>query len=64
MDFFKNLNIKVIFDVLGGDLVNGILDYLDFEIIKKNFKLFFGYSDLIVVLNVIYVKMGMKICLY
>ncbi|OOM09269.1 S66 family peptidase [Clostridium saccharobutylicum] len=64
MDFFKNPNIKAIFDVSGGDLANGILDYLDFEIIKKNPKLFFGYSDLTVVLNAIYAKTGMKTCLY
>lgn len=53
---YKNPKIKAIFDISGGDLANGILDYLDFDIIKENPKPFFGYSDLSVILNAIYTK--------
>ena len=64
MKFFKDSSIKAIFDVSGGDLANGVLGYLDFEIIKNNIKLFFGYSDLSVILNSLYSKAGMKTYLY
>ncbi len=60
MKLFINPNVKAIFDVSGGDLANGVLDYLDFNIIKTNFKPFFGYSDLSVLLNGIYAKTGLK----
>ena len=64
MKFFKDSNIKAIFDVSGGDLANGVLEYLDFEIIKNNIKPFFGYSDLSVILNALYSKTAMKTYLY
>lgn len=64
MKFFLDPNIKAIFDISGGDLANGILDYLDFEIIKHNPKPFFGYSDLSVILNGIYSKTRVKTYLY
>jgi len=64
MNFFKDSNIKAIFDVSGGDLANGVLEYLDFEIIKNNIKPFFGYSDLSVIINSLYSKTGMKAYLY
>ena len=64
MKFFKDSSIKAIFDVSGGDLANGVLDYLDFEIIKNNVKPFFGYSDLSVIINSLYSKIGMKTYLY
>lgn len=64
MDFFKDDKIKAIFDVSGGDLCNEILEYLDYSIIKKNKKPFFGYSDLSVVLNALNSKTGMETYLY
>jgi Uncharacterized proteins, homologs of microcin C7 resistance protein MccF len=64
INFFLDPSIKAIFDVSGGDLSNGILDYLDFQIIKDNPKPFFGYSDLSVILNGIYSKTGVKTYLY
>lgn len=64
MKFFEDDEVEVIFDISGGDLANGILEYLDFDIIKKNPKLFFGYSDLTVVINSLYKKAGIKSCLY
>lgn len=42
MDFYKDKEIKAIFDISGGDIANEILPFLDFEIIKKNKKLFWG----------------------
>lgn len=60
MNYFRDKQIKAIFDVSGGDLANGILEYLDYQCIKENSKPFFGYSDLTVVLNAIYGKSGVK----
>lgn len=64
MKFFADSSIKAIFDVSGGDLANGVLDYLDFDIIKNNPKPFFGYSDLSVIINSIYSKTNVKTYLY
>ena len=64
MNFFSDKSIKAIFDISGGDLSNEILDYLDYDIIKKNIKPFFGYSDLSVVLNAITIKTGESTYLY
>ena len=43
---FLDKDIKMIFDISGGDLANEVLDFLDFNLIKENPKPFFGYSDL------------------
>lgn len=51
---FLDKDIKMIFDISGGDLANEVLDFLDFNLIKENLKPFFGYSDLTVLLNAIY----------
>ena len=64
MKFFKDSSIQAIFDVSGGDLANGVLEYLDYEIIRHNPKPFFGYSDLSVILNSIYSKTHIKTYLY
>lgn len=55
---FADKTIKAIFDISGGDLSNSILDYLDFDLIKRNPKPFFGYSDISTILNAIYKKCG------
>ncbi|MDD3085063.1 MAG: LD-carboxypeptidase [Candidatus ainarchaeum sp.] len=47
-DFFKDSRIKAIISFIGGNHSNQILDYLDFEAIKKNPKIFLGYSDITV----------------
>lgn len=64
MGFYRQDGIDAVFDVSGGDLANGILEYLDYELIRKNPKPFFGYSDLTAVLNGIYTKTGCKTYLY
>lgn len=55
---FLDKDIKMIFDISGGDLANEVLDFLDFNLIKENSKPFFGYSDLTVLLNAIYSQSG------
>jgi len=43
--FFKDKEIKAIICFIGGNHSNQILKYLDFQLIKKNPKIFVGYSD-------------------
>lgn len=64
MDFYQDNHIQAIFDVSGGDLANGVLPYLDYNLIHSHSKLFFGYSDLSVVLNAIYAKTNQPTYLY
>ena len=64
MECYKDSEIKRIFDVSGGDLANEILPYLDYEVIKKSEKQFWGYSDLTTVINAIYTKTGKTSVLY
>ena len=64
MNFYKDEEIKAIFDISGGDVANGILPYLDFEVIKNSGKLFWGYSDLTIIVNAIYTKTGKASVLY
>lgn len=64
MEFYRNEEIKGIFDISGGDLANGILPWLDYEVIGGSSKLFWGYSDLTTVLNAIYAKTGRASVLY
>jgi muramoyltetrapeptide carboxypeptidase LdcA involved in peptidoglycan recycling len=54
MEFYLKPQIKAIFDISGGDIANEILPYLDFKIIKKCHKPFFGYSDLTTIINALY----------
>lgn len=64
MEFYKDEEIKGIFDISGGDIGNGILPYLDYDIIANSDKLFWGYSDLTTVINAIYQKTGNSSVLY
>lgn len=45
MDAFKNPLIKGIFTCIGGEDSIRLLPYIDFDIIRKNPKVFLGYSD-------------------
>ena len=58
MNFYRDEEIKGIFDVSGGDLANGVLPWLDYEEIKESRKAFWGYSDLTTVVNAITTKTG------
>lgn len=64
MHFYRDDGIKAIFDISGGDIANEILPYLDFDIISKSEKLFWGYSDLTVIINAIYAKTKRPSVLY
>lgn len=64
MNLYKNHEVKAIFDISGGDLANGVLPYLDYDLIKKFNKPFFGYSDLSVVANALYTKTNQPSYLY
>lgn len=64
MNFYKDEEVKAIFDVSGGDLSNEILDYLNYDEITLHYKPYFGYSDLTVVLNALYSKTHKKTYLY
>ena len=45
MNAFKDSTIKGIFSCIGGEESIRLLPYIDFEIIKRNPKIFIGYSD-------------------
>ena len=49
-NMFSDKYVKAIFTAKGGDMVNGILPYIDFENIKNNPKIFLGMSDITVLL--------------
>lgn len=50
MSFYKNPEVGIIFDISGGDAANGILPYLDFDLIRESWTVFWGYSDLTTIL--------------
>lgn len=64
MDFYRDDAVKAIFDISGGNLANEILPYLDFDVIAKSDKQFWGYSDLTTIINAIYAKTGKESVLY
>ena len=64
MDFYLDDEIVEIFDISGGDLANGVLPYLDYDVITRSSKRFWGYSDLTTVINAIYAKTGNPAVLY
>lgn len=64
MDYYRDDEIKVIYDISGGDIANEILPYLDYGLIAGSDKMFWGYSDLTTVINAIYTKTGRKSVLY
>lgn len=56
---FSDKNIKGVFCVIGGFNSNQLLGYIDWEIIKKNPKIFCGYSDTTVLNNAMFTKTGL-----
>ena len=64
MRFYRDDEIKAIFDISGGDVANGVLPYLDYDVIANSSKMFWGYSDLTTVINAIYAKTGRTSVLY
>ena len=64
MNFYRDPEVKAIFDLSGGDMANEILPHLDFETIAESSAVFWGYSDLTTILNAIYAKTGKSSVLY
>lgn len=58
MNLYRDKDVKAIFDISGGDVANEVLEYLDFDVIRDNPKIFYGYSDLTTVINAIYSRTG------
>ena len=56
---FSNKEVKAIFAVKGGTNSNSLFDYIDYELIKKNPKIFCGFSDTTSLLNAINLKTGL-----
>jgi muramoyltetrapeptide carboxypeptidase len=54
MSMFENKQVKMILPTRGGVGVAGILPYLDFSVITSNPKIISGYSDITILLNVLY----------
>jgi muramoyltetrapeptide carboxypeptidase len=54
MRMFENRNVKMILPTRGGTGVKDILPYLDYNIIRNNPKIVVGYSDITILLNVLY----------
>lgn len=54
MSMFENEQVKMILPTRGGVGVAGILPYLDYGVIQRNPKIITGYSDMTVLLNVLY----------
>lgn len=64
MQFYRDKSIDAIFDISGGDIGNEVLDYLDYDVIARSGKEFWGYSDLTTIINGIYAKTGQSGVLY
>lgn len=54
MSMFQNRNVRAILPVRGGTGIADILPYLDYRIINQNPKIISGYSDITILLNVLY----------
>lgn len=55
---FVDKNVKMIITVIGGFNSNQLLDGIDWSLIRKNPKIFCGYSDITILLNAIYARTG------
>ncbi|KEK25536.1 S66 family peptidase [Bacillus gaemokensis] len=53
---FADQSVKAILTTLGGYNSNGLLQHLDYDLIRKNPKIFCGYSDITALGNAIYTK--------
>ena len=56
---FRDKNVKAILTVIGGFNSNQLLDYIDYDAIKENPKIFCGFSDITALSNSIYAKTGL-----
>ena len=56
---FADPGVKGILTTLGGYNSNGLLDYLDYDLIQDNPKIFCGFSDITALANAIYARTGL-----
>ena len=56
---FRDKNVKAILTVIGGFNSNQLLDYIYYDAIKENPKIFCGFSDITALSNSIYAKTGL-----
>jgi len=56
---FADLEVKMVITVMGGFNSNQLLRYLDYKLIKRNPKIFCGYSDITALSNAIFKKTGL-----
>jgi muramoyltetrapeptide carboxypeptidase len=54
MQMFTDPNVKMILPTRGGTGVKDILPYLNYEVIQQNPKIVSGYSDITILLNILY----------
>lgn len=58
-DAFRDPNVKGILTALGGYHTNQLLNYIDYDLIQSNPKVFCGYSDITALSAAIYQKTGL-----
>ncbi len=56
---FKDSQVKAILTTLGGYNANQLLEYLDYDLIRENPKIFCGFSDITALSNAIHAKTGL-----
>lgn len=56
---FRDKNVKAILTVIGGFNSNQLLDYIDYDAIRENPKIFCGFSDITALSNAIHAKTGL-----
>lgn len=56
---FENKDVQAIFCAKGGENSNTLFEYIDYDLIKKNPKIFCGFSDSTFLLNIIYERTGL-----
>jgi len=56
---FQDANVKAIFTVIGGFNSNQLLQYIDWDLIKRNPKIFCGFSDITALSVGMYAKTGL-----
>lgn len=57
-DLFKDDDINILWAMTGGSASNEVLEYLDFELLRKHNKSIIGYSDTTILLNALYHNTG------
>lgn len=58
-DAFADKSVKAILTSIGGFNSNELLPFIDYDLIKRNPKIFCGYSDITALQNAIYSKTGL-----